>query len=75
MKDKVVVTGINIISSLGLNMDQNWEKLIQGQSGINKISLFDASGHDTQIAGEVPVEFEEYSTRYIKKRLSKPCWC
>ena len=34
MKDKVVVTGINIISSLGLDMDQNWEKLIQGQSGI-----------------------------------------
>jgi 3-oxoacyl-[acyl-carrier-protein] synthase II len=71
MKDKVVVTGINIISSLGLDMDQNWEKLIQGQSGISKISLFDASGFDTQIAGEVPVEFEEYSSRYIKKRLSK----
>ncbi len=71
MSDKVLVTGINIISSLGLNMSENWENLLEGNSGIKKISLFDASKLDTQIAGQVPETFEEYSKCYIKKRLRK----
>lgn len=71
MSEKVLVTGINIISSLGLNMDENWGNLLQGKSGISKISLFDASTHDTQIAGQVPDTFEEYAKCYVKKRLRK----
>ncbi len=70
MIKKVVVTGLNIISSLGLNVAENWEKLVQGKSGVKKISLFDASKNVTQIAAQVPDTFEELSKKYIKKRSS-----
>jgi 3-oxoacyl-[acyl-carrier-protein] synthase II len=68
MPEKVVVTGMNIISSLGLDLQTNWNNLVAGKSGVKKISLFDASGNITRIAAEVPSEFEELSRKYIKKR-------
>jgi 3-oxoacyl-[acyl-carrier-protein] synthase II len=68
MHERVVVTGMNIISSLGLDLDTNWKNLVAGKSGVKKISLFDASENITRIAAEVPPEFEEYSRRFIKKR-------
>jgi 3-oxoacyl-[acyl-carrier-protein] synthase II len=68
MSEKVVVTGMNIISSLGLDLQTNWNNLVAGKSGVRKISLFDASGNITRIAAEVPSEFEELSRKYIKKR-------
>jgi 3-oxoacyl-[acyl-carrier-protein] synthase II len=70
MSEKVLITGLNIISSLGLTMEENWENLLKGKSGIKKINLFDASGLDTQIAGQVDESFDEYSTGFIKKRLA-----
>jgi 3-oxoacyl-[acyl-carrier-protein] synthase II len=68
MSEKVVVTGMNIISSLGLDLQTNWNNLVAGKSGVKKISLFDASANITRIAAEVPAEFEEYSRQHIKKR-------
>jgi 3-oxoacyl-[acyl-carrier-protein] synthase II len=68
MYDKVVVTGMNIISSLGLDLQSNWNNLVAGKSGVKKISLFDATDNITRIAAEVPFEFEEFSRKYIKKR-------
>jgi 3-oxoacyl-[acyl-carrier-protein] synthase II len=68
MPGKVVVTGMNILSSLGLNLHSNWENLVQGKSGVKYITLFDASQKQTRIAAEVPAEFEELSKQYIKKR-------
>jgi len=70
MSEKVLITGLNIISSLGLTLEENWENLLKGKSGIKKINLFDASGLDTQIAGQVDESFDEYSTGFIKKRLA-----
>lgn len=71
MSEKVVITGLNIISSLGLTLDENWKNLLDGKSGIGMIDLFDATELDTQIAGQVPSSFEEYSSGFIKRRLSK----
>jgi 3-oxoacyl-[acyl-carrier-protein] synthase II len=68
MAGKVVVTGMNIISSLGLDLTSNWDNLVAGRSGVHKIRLFDASENVTRIAAEVPPEFEEYSKQYVKKR-------
>ena len=50
---RVVVTGIGIVSSLGNNIDTFWSNLLAGKCGIDKITQFDASQHDTQIAAEV----------------------
>lgn len=50
---RVVVTGLGVVSSLGNDMNAFWKNLISGACGIDKITHFDASGYDCQIAAEV----------------------
>jgi 3-oxoacyl-[acyl-carrier-protein] synthase II len=50
---RVVVTGIGLVSSLGIGTDANWAALSEGRSGIDTITKFDASQFATRIAGEV----------------------
>jgi 3-oxoacyl-[acyl-carrier-protein] synthase II len=50
---RVVVTGIGVISALGTGVEKNWNALLQGNSGVDRITRFDASELPTQIAGEV----------------------
>ena len=50
---RVVITGLGVVSSLGHNIDTFWQNLLAGQCGIDKITLFDASAYDCQIAAEV----------------------
>jgi 3-oxoacyl-[acyl-carrier-protein] synthase II len=47
------VTGIGLVSSLGIGTEANWTALMAGRSGISRISKFDASQFATRIAGEV----------------------
>ena len=53
MSKRVVITGLGLITPLGIGMDDTWTALCKGQSGIAEITRFDASGFDTKIAGEV----------------------
>lgn len=53
MKRRVVVTGIGLITPLGIGTGATWNALINGQSGIGPITRFDASDHASQIAAEV----------------------
>ncbi len=50
---RVVVTGLGCISPVGNTVDQAWSRLVAGQSGIDRITKFDASTFSCQIAGEV----------------------
>jgi 3-oxoacyl-[acyl-carrier-protein] synthase II len=50
---RVVVTGIGLVSSLGIGTDANWKALAAGRSGVGMITKFDASQFATRIAGEV----------------------
>ena len=50
---RVVVTGIGMISPLGIGNDATWQGLIEGRSGIGRITKFDTSAYPVQIAGEV----------------------
>lgn len=59
---RVVVTGMGIVSPLGLGVQRNWDSLLAGKSGIRKISKFDASDIASQIAGEVPRTTDENPT-------------
>ena len=60
---RVVVTGIGLVSSLGIGTEANWEALCAARSGIGTITKFDASEFATRIAGEVkgfdPLRFIE----------------
>jgi 3-oxoacyl-[acyl-carrier-protein] synthase II len=50
---RVVITGIGMISPLGVGNEPTWQGLIDGRSGVGKITKFDASAYACQIAGEV----------------------
>lgn len=52
-KRRVVITGMGIVSPVGLNLSENWRNITSGVSGISKISRFDPEGYPCQIAGEV----------------------
>ena len=50
---RVVATGLGVVSPLGHDLDTFWNSLLAGHCGVDKISSFDASGYDTQVAAEV----------------------
>jgi len=52
-KKRVVVTGLGLITPLGVGVEKSWDGLISGKSGIGPITYFDASSFPTRIAGEV----------------------
>lgn len=52
-KRRVVVTGLGLVTPLGIGVEETWNALIQGKSGIQRITSFDASDFPSQIAGEV----------------------
>lgn len=61
MTRRVVVTGVGLVSSLGIGTEDNWDALCAGDSGITSITRFDTTDHPVRIAGEVkgfdPLQF------------------
>lgn len=61
MTRRVVVTGVGLVSSLGIGTEVNWNALCAGDSGITSITRFDTTDHPVRIAGEVkgfdPLQF------------------
>ncbi len=63
MSRRVVITGIGLVSSVGIGTETCWRNLVEGRSGVARITRFDPAGFDAQIAGEVkgfdPLQFVE----------------
>lgn len=61
MHRRVAVTGIGLVTPIGVGLEQNWTSLMEGKSGVGPITRFDASAFSTKIAAEVkdfrPEEF------------------
>lgn len=53
MPKRIVVTGLGVISSIGIGKDKFWEALIQGKSGISDIETFDTQAYSTHKGGEI----------------------
>lgn len=53
MERRVVVTGVGLVTPLGIGVDETWSALIAGKSGVGEITRFDTSGYGTKIAAEV----------------------
>ena len=70
MKHRVVITGIGVVSPLGLDAASTWDALIAGTSGIGPITKFDTTGYPCRIAGEVRgFDPENYLERRDARRM------
>jgi 3-oxoacyl-[acyl-carrier-protein] synthase II len=69
---RAVITGMGAVTPLGSSIDLYWKGLINGQSGVRKITQFDATDFPCQIAGEIP-DFnpDEYLDRKEARRLPR----
>ncbi|MBU0511972.1 MAG: beta-ketoacyl-ACP synthase II [Chloroflexi bacterium] len=69
---RVVITGLGAITPLGNSVEQLWDGLLRGRSGIRRITLFDASDLPSQIAGEIP-DFDPKDYMLLKeaRRISR----
>ncbi len=67
-KRRVVVTGLGVVSSLGIGWEEFWKNLIAGKSGISRIEAFDTSNYDRHYGGEVK-SFD--ASKFISKRKEK----
>jgi 3-oxoacyl-[acyl-carrier-protein] synthase II len=54
MKRRVVVTGLGLVTPLGVGVDHSWKRLIAGESGLSAITKFDVSDLKAKVAGQVP---------------------
>jgi len=67
---RVVVTGVGLITPLGIGVEETWLALCAGKSGIAEITRFDTKDFDTKIAGEVKgFKPEDYLTKKDAKRI------
>jgi 3-oxoacyl-[acyl-carrier-protein] synthase II len=62
-RTRVVVTGMGVLAPNGVGLDEFWKSLVEGKSGIGPITLFDARGYRSRIAGEIknfnPLDYME----------------
>jgi 3-oxoacyl-[acyl-carrier-protein] synthase II len=65
---RVVVTGMGMVTPLGIGINDNWQALCQGQSGIGPVTRFDTGDCRTKIAGEVR-DFEP--TNYMDRKTAR----
>ncbi len=69
---RVMVTGMGIISPLGLDVETTWDGIVNGRSGVDLITAFDTEGYDTHFAAEVKgFDPENYLDRKEARRMDR----
>ncbi|MFO7815077.1 MAG: beta-ketoacyl-ACP synthase II [Halanaerobiales bacterium] len=71
MSNRVVVTGLGVVSSLGMEIDKFWNNIVNGKSGISKIENFDTEEYPSKIGSEIK-DFDpgDYIDRKDAKRMA-----
>ncbi len=67
-ENKTVITGMGMLNALGNTMEESFQKMTEGISGVKPITLFDPSELETRIAAQVDDSFLEKAKELIKKR-------
>ena len=68
MQRRVVVTGVGLLSAVGIGTEETWQAIREGRNGISRIEQFDPTAFNSRIAGEVK-HFDPQ--RYIEKKEIK----
>ncbi|MCX8131933.1 MAG: beta-ketoacyl-ACP synthase II [Clostridia bacterium] len=68
MKKRVVITGVGVVSALGLGIDQFWNAIKEGKCGISTVTKFDVTEYPTKVAAEIK-EFDASS--YVDKKEAR----
>lgn len=72
MSRRVVITGLGLVTPLGIGVDETWSALCEGRSGIGEITRFDTTEFTTKIAGEVKdFNAEDFLPKKDAKRTEK----
>jgi 3-oxoacyl-[acyl-carrier-protein] synthase II len=72
MKRRVVVTGIGAVTSLSCKVDDLWQKILRGESGIHALRVFDTKAHKVKFGGDVyDWSVDGYVDRKEEKRLDR----
>lgn len=71
-KRRVVVTGLGMLSPLGLSVDKTWTRILAGESGIGEITHFDCSDYSTRFAGQInDFDPQEYIDKKEAKKMDR----
>ncbi|MEW6033619.1 MAG: beta-ketoacyl-ACP synthase II [Chloroflexota bacterium] len=72
MKRRVVVTGMGAVTPLGMGMEQSWQGLCAGQSGVDWVTKFDTTGFRTRVAGQVKgFRAEDFLSEKMARRTDR----
>jgi 3-oxoacyl-[acyl-carrier-protein] synthase II len=72
VRNRVVVSGIGVVTPIGIGREEFWEGLLAGRNGISRITLFDPSEFRSQMAGEIKgFRAEEWIDRKLAKRMDR----
>ena len=68
--ERVVVTGIGIVSAIGMGVDEFWINAVKGRDGITKIERFDTAPYRSDMGGEIK-DFAPYTKRLYPESLGR----
>lgn len=72
MRRRVVITGMGIVTSLGATLDEFWDSLMSGKSGVSLIDSFDVSDYPTRIAASIKnFDPEDYMDKKEARRMDR----
>ena len=71
-QNRVIVSGIGVVTPIGIGREDFWNELLAGRNGISRITLFDPSGFRSQMAGEVKdFHAEDWIDRKLARRMDR----